>query len=58
MESTYWMSPRIRKKLEKSWAPVFYEYVFCDIDEKPFSVLYSDTGCPNFPVNILLYINY
>jgi hypothetical protein len=54
MESTYWMSSGIRKKLEKSWAPVFYEHVFCNIDEKPFSVLYSDTGCPNFPVNILL----
>jgi hypothetical protein len=58
MESTFWMNPGIRKKLEKSWVPVFYENVFCNIDEKPFSVLYSDTGCPNFPVNILLSLEF
>jgi hypothetical protein len=34
--------------------PIFYEHVFCKIDEKPFAVLYSDMGSPNFPVNILL----
>jgi hypothetical protein len=37
-ESTNWMNPRIKTKLEKSWAPIFYKYVFCNIDEKPFSV--------------------
>lgn len=58
MESTYWMNPGIRKKLLKSWAPIFYEDVFCNIDEKPFSVLYSNTGCPNFPVNILLSLEF
>lgn len=58
LESTYWMNPGIRKKLEKSWAPIFYENVFCNIDEKPFAVLYSDTGCPNFPVNISLSIEF
>ncbi|WP_025746793.1 transposase [Caldicoprobacter faecalis] len=58
MESIYWMNPGIRQKLEKSWAPIFYEEVFCNIDEKPFSVLYSDVGCPNFPVNILLSLEF
>jgi len=57
-ESTEWMDPRIRKKLEKSWAPVFYEHVFCKIDEEPFSVLYGVTGNPNFPVNIILSLEY
>lgn len=57
-ESTNWMNQRIKAKLEKSWAPIFYKYVFCNIDEKPFSVLYSDTGRPNFPVNILLSLEY
>ena len=52
------MSPRIKAKLEKSWAPIFYEHVFCKIDEKPFAVLYSDTGCPNFPVNIALSLEF
>ncbi|MCR4431234.1 MAG: transposase [Tepidanaerobacteraceae bacterium] len=57
-ESTNWMNPRIKAKLDKSWAPIFYKYVFCNIDEKPFAVLYSDTGRPNFPVNIALSLEY
>jgi len=32
-ESTNWMNPRIKAKLDKSWAPIFYEHVFCKIDE-------------------------
>lgn len=47
------MSTRIQEKLKKSWAPIYYDYVFCKIDEKPFAVLYSDVGRPNFPVNIV-----
>ncbi len=31
---------------------------FCKIDEKPFAVLYSDAGRPNFPVNILLSLEF
>ena len=58
LESTNWMNPSIKAKLEKSWATIFYEHVFCNIDEKPFSVLYSDIGRPNFPVNILLSLEY
>jgi len=56
--STQWMNPKIVEKLKKSWASVFYEDVFCKIDEKPFAVLYGDTGSPNFPVNILLSLEY
>lgn len=57
-ESTHWMDPKILKKLEKSWAPIFYEHVFCKIDEEPFAALYDTTGKPNFPVNILLSLEY
>jgi hypothetical protein len=57
-ESSEWMDPRIRKKLEKSWAPIFYEHVFCNIDEEPFAVLYDTKGSPNFPVNIILALDY
>lgn len=57
-ESTQWMNPKILEKLEKSWAPIFYEHVFCKIDEEPFAVLYGTTGKPNFPVNILLSLEY
>lgn len=57
-DSSNWMNPKIREKLEKSWAPIFYEHVFCQIDEKPFAVLYGTTGNPNFPVNILLSLEY
>ncbi len=49
------MDHRFRKRLEKSWAGLFYEHVFCKIDEKLFAPLYSsDNGRPNFPINILV----
>lgn len=57
-DSTSWMSPGTKAKLDKTWAPSFYEQVFCNIDEKPFAVLYSDIGRPNFPVNILLALEF
>jgi len=56
--SANWMDPRVRDKLNRSWAPIFYEHVFSRIDEQPFSVLYGTTGTPNFPVNILLSLEY
>lgn len=58
LNSTVTMDPRVKKRLEKSWAPVFYEHVFCKIDEKPFAILYSDIGAPNFPVNIALSLEF
>jgi hypothetical protein len=50
---------KIQKRLINSWSPLFYEHVFCQIGETPFAVLYSqDTGRPNFPVNILLSLEF
>ena len=57
-DSTDTMDLRVKARLDKSWAPIFYEYVFCQIDEKPFAVLYSDIGAPNFPVNIALALEF
>ena len=57
-DSTQWMNTKILTKLEKTWAPIFYEHVFRKIDEEPFAILYSTTGKPNFPVNILLSLEY
>ena len=54
LESTDWMDKGTKTIFDKSWAPIFYEQVFSQIDERPFSVLYSDVGAPNVPVNILL----
>ena len=43
----------MKERLSKSWATVFYRAIFTRIDEKKFSVLYSDKKSrPNFPVNI------
>jgi len=45
--------------LEKSWAPLYYEHVFCKIDEKMFAPLYcTDNGSPNKPVNTLLSLEF
>jgi hypothetical protein len=58
-DTTTLMSPKTLGKLEKSWAAYFYEHVFCRIDEAPFSALYSSTmGRPNFPVNVILSLEY
>lgn len=44
-----------KKRLENSWAPIFYKEFFSRIDEEIFSVLYSKTySRPNVPVNILI----
>lgn len=49
------MDSRLTEKLQNSWAALFYEHVFCQIDESVFAPLYSsDNGRPNFPVNILV----
>ena len=43
------------KKLKKSKEHDFYQLVFCKINEKDFSVLYSDNSSrPNAPVNSLV----
>lgn len=59
LTSETWMNPAVVKRLMKSWAVVFYNAVFCKISESIFSKLYcQDNGRPNFPVNILLALEY
>jgi hypothetical protein len=49
------MSPKIRQRLEKSWAGTFYSVVFCRIDETPYAKLFSnDPSRPNAAINILV----
>jgi hypothetical protein len=44
-----------RKRLENSWAGMFYPEFFCRIDEAAFAVLYSEKASrPNVPVNVLV----
>jgi hypothetical protein len=53
--STNSLPEKQRKRLENSWAKIFYEEVFCRLDEKTFEILYSDQASrPNVPVNILI----
>ena len=43
------------KSIGKSWAKVFADEIFPAIDEKRFSVLYSDKASrPNSPVNVIV----
>lgn len=57
--TTTLMHPRTMAQLKKSWAPIYYEHVFCKIDEKKFAPLYCpDNGSPNKPVNILLSLEF
>ena len=49
------LTERERKALEKSWAKIFADEIFPAIDEKRFSVLYSDKASrPNAPVNVII----
>jgi hypothetical protein len=44
-----------RKRLEQSWAGVFYREFFCRLREEAFAVLYADCPSrPNIPVNVLV----
>jgi len=50
---------KLRKRLEKSWAGIFYREFFCRLNEKPFEVLYADCPSrPNIPVNVLVGLEY
>jgi hypothetical protein len=43
-----------KKAFENSWAQIFANEFFLAIDEKCFSVLYSDKASrPNTPVNVI-----
>ena len=49
------LSVKQRRRLEDSWAGVFYHEFFCRLDETAFAVLYSDEASrPNVPVNVLV----
>ena len=54
-DSTFQLTAREHKFLEKSWGTFFANHVFPYIDEQLFSVLYSDNKAsrPNTPVNVL-----
>ncbi len=44
-----------RKRLEHSWAGVFYREFFIRLKEEPFAVLYAEIPSrPNVPVNVLV----
>ena len=54
-DSTFHLTDRERKALEKSWAKPFAEEIFPMINEEPFRVLYcEDNGTPNTPANIII----
>lgn len=52
----YWgLTDREKRALERSWAKTFAEDIFPNINEEPFSVLYSDKASrPNTPVNVII----
>lgn len=54
-DSLWGLTEREKKALEKSWAKTFAEEIFPNIDEKRFSVLYSDKASrPNTPINVIV----
>lgn len=54
-DSTFSLTERERKFLDKSWAKVFAEKIFPAIHEEDFSVLYSNKASrPNTPVNVIV----
>ena len=49
------LTAREQKALKRSWAKVFADEIFPEIDEQRFSVLYSDKDSrPNTPVNVII----
>lgn len=54
-DSMWGLTEREKRMLDKSWAKPFSEKIFPLIDEKRFSVLYSDKASrPNSPVNVII----
>jgi hypothetical protein len=58
---------KLRKRLDTSWAGVFYPEFFCrlpalaqvQVNEAPFGVLYADCPSrPNVPVNVMVGLEY
>ena len=56
MDSTFNLTEREKRMLEKSWAKTFADKVFPSVDENIFSVLYSEKSSrPNTPVNVIVW---
>ena len=54
-DSTFNLTEREKRFLEKSWAKTFADKIFPNIDEDLFSVLYSSKASrPNTPVNVIV----
>lgn len=54
-DSTANLTEREKRLLDRSWAKYFSENIFPEIDEAPFSVLYSDRPSRhNTPVNVII----
>ena len=54
-DSSFMLTDREKKALDRSWAKVFAEDVFPYIDEERFRVLYSEKDSrPNTPVNVIV----
>ena len=50
---------KLRKRLETSWAGIYYREFFSRLSEAPFGVLYADCPSrPNVPVNVLVGLEY
>lgn len=55
IDSTFNLTERERRFLEKSWAKPFAEKIFPAIHEEDFAVLYSNKASrPNTPVNVIV----
>ena len=53
LDATELLSEREKRFLKQSWAKVFAEEIFPQIDERPFAPMYSDKDSrPNTPVNV------
>ena len=53
------MPEKLKKRLENSWAGVYYREFFTRLEEAPFAVLYTDIPSrPNVPVNVLVGLEY
>ena len=57
-DATTLMTTKNSEALKRSWAHFFYEDVFLQIDERPYAALFAQNGRPNFPVNILLCLEF
>lgn len=59
LETSNWMDQKTIDALNKSWAVIFYNEIFCNIDERLFAELYdTENGRPNVAVNVLLGLHY